>query len=111
MGDREQSNPLSDVVHNKAEDVAVTPERWQQIKELFGAVLERSPDQRGAFLQQACGPDESLRAEVESLLAEEQTVATSVGSMATFTPQPAFAIEDSMIGRRLGAYEIIRRIG
>jgi eukaryotic-like serine/threonine-protein kinase len=111
MGDREQCNPLADVVHDKAEDVAVTPERWQQIKELFGAVLERSPDQRGAFLQQACGPDESLRAEVESLLAEEQTVATSAGSMATSTPQPALAIEDSMIGRRLGAYEIIRRIG
>ena len=45
-----------------------TKERWQQIKSLFGAALERDLSQRAAFLEQACGQDTSLRHEIESLL-------------------------------------------
>jgi hypothetical protein len=37
------------------------PERWHHIKELFEAALERAPDERPAFLDQACDGDESLR--------------------------------------------------
>ena len=47
----------------------MTPERWQQVKELFESALERAPDERLAFLEQACDGDESLRSEVKSLLA------------------------------------------
>jgi eukaryotic-like serine/threonine-protein kinase len=43
-------------------------EQWEKIRELFGAALEREPSQRAAFLFDACGQNESLRAEVESLL-------------------------------------------
>jgi len=42
--------------------------QWEKAKELFEAALEREPSQRGEFLRQACGQDESLVAEVESLL-------------------------------------------
>ena len=31
------------------------PERWQQVDRLLQAVLERPPDERDAFLRQACG--------------------------------------------------------
>ncbi len=47
------------------------PERWEQIKDLFGLALEREPSQRVAFLQEACS-DEETRAEVESLLASHE---------------------------------------
>ena len=47
----------------------MNPERWEQIKDLFGSALEREPGERSAFLREACGEDESLRAELESLLA------------------------------------------
>src|SRR5262249_39353300 len=45
---------------------------WQQVKELFHAALERRPDQRSAFLQDACAGDEVLRRDVESLIAAHE---------------------------------------
>ena len=50
----------------------MTPERWQQIKELLATVLERPAEERAAFLDHTCDGDESLRAEVESLMAHQE---------------------------------------
>ena len=47
----------------------LTAERWQKIKELFHAALEREPNERRAFLDEACAGDKEIRREVESLLA------------------------------------------
>ncbi|MGH9846520.1 MAG: hypothetical protein ACREEM_48095 [Blastocatellia bacterium] len=44
------------------------PERWQQIEELYHAALDRAPDERAAFLAEACAEDSDLRREVEELL-------------------------------------------
>jgi serine/threonine protein kinase/tetratricopeptide (TPR) repeat protein len=112
MGEYKQENPPPNAARDQCPDVEVTPERWKQIKELFGATLEREPGERRVFLQDACGADESLRAEVESLLAEEQNVVTgSVKEEVYVSPPVAEPAEDLMIGRRLGAYEICRKIG
>ena len=46
------------------------PQQWKKIKEIVGAALERERAERAPFLEQACAQDESLRAEVESLLSE-----------------------------------------
>jgi hypothetical protein len=43
-------------------------ERWQRIKDVFQAALERPAAERAAFLGKACGDDSELRREVESLL-------------------------------------------
>ena len=48
------------------------PERWQRVEEIYHAALERGEGQRAAFLEEACGRDEALRREVESLLAQEK---------------------------------------
>jgi len=45
----------------------MTPERWQQIDKLLDEVLDRKPDQRKVFLEQACAGDEELRLEVKTL--------------------------------------------
>jgi len=42
--------------------------RWNEIKQLYTSALERPPDERVPYLRQACS-DDSLRKEVESLLA------------------------------------------
>jgi len=47
----------------------MTPERWQQIRDVLGTVLELPPQGRIAFLEQACSSDPTLREEVDSLLA------------------------------------------
>ena len=46
----------------------MTPDRWQQLKELFDTAVELDPLKRGAFLDGACANDAALRAEVELLL-------------------------------------------
>jgi hypothetical protein len=47
----------------------MTPERWQQIREVLEAVLERPAGEKADFLNQACASDPELRAEVDSLIA------------------------------------------
>jgi eukaryotic-like serine/threonine-protein kinase len=49
----------------------VIDERWQRIKALFQAAVERPAAERTAFLSAAAGDDEALRREVESLLASD----------------------------------------
>ncbi len=46
----------------------MTPERYQEVGQLYRAALEVEADQRAAYLAAACGGDEALRQEVESLL-------------------------------------------
>gem|GEM_PF-847580 len=45
----------------------MTPERWQEIKVILARMQEISPERRDRFLDDACGSDEDLRAEVLSL--------------------------------------------
>ena len=46
-------------------------ERWREVEELFESALERRPEDRAAFLDQACGTDAELRREIESLLSAD----------------------------------------
>jgi Tol biopolymer transport system component/predicted Ser/Thr protein kinase len=46
----------------------MTPERFEQIAQLYGAALELAPEERASFIDRACSADEELRREVESLL-------------------------------------------
>jgi pentatricopeptide repeat protein len=43
-------------------------ERWRQVKELYLTALEREESERHLFVAEACGQDDTLRSEVESLL-------------------------------------------
>jgi serine/threonine-protein kinase len=49
----------------------VTPERWQQVKNLLEAAWERDASERGWFLDQARADDPELRSHVEALLASD----------------------------------------
>src|SRR5713226_4366130 len=51
---------------------AMTPERFQQIDKLLDLALEREPNERGRFLDEACNGDEALRTKLESLLRSHQ---------------------------------------
>ena len=50
-------------------------ERWQEIERLYHAALELGPEDRGTYLEAACGGDQALRREVESLLASDDRAA------------------------------------
>ena len=91
----------------------MTPERWQQVNELFQSAAERTPEERTTFLQTACQGDEDLRREVESLIASHESAANFIESPAfevapELLPKPrADAIKEELIGR----YRIERLIG
>ena len=51
----------------------MTPERWARAAQLYESALEVEPGARAQFLADACRDDSSLRQEVESLLAQDQT--------------------------------------
>ena len=46
----------------------MTPERWQQIKNLVNSVVAENADKRAAVLQQSCGSDPARRLGAEALL-------------------------------------------
>jgi serine/threonine protein kinase len=94
-------------------EARMTPQQFQRLRELFEQALLLAPEKRAAFLEQACGPDASLRREVEELL--EAQAATQV-----WVDRPAVAMlaggEGSLNGaevegRRIGAYTLVRLIG
>src|SRR5438309_7162704 len=58
------------------------PERWQLLDQLFHSALEREPGERAAFLDEACGGVESLRKQVEALLAAHEAAAGFIDSPA-----------------------------
>jgi serine/threonine protein kinase len=87
----------------------VTSERWQRVKELFEAALERDPAERATFLAQACGSDEEVRREVESLLAAHEGdpgfMNTPVGHLLV-GDEPMLAV-----GQPFGPYEVTSPLG
>ena len=76
---------------------------WRaRIRGVFEGARERPPEERRAYLAGACGDDEQLRFEVESMLAE----ADDSGE----PPAPP-STTDPLIGKSLGRYRIIRHLG
>jgi len=95
----------------------MTPERWQKIEQLAQAAMDRQPNQRQAFLAQACHGDDELRREVESLLAQEKPAESFLESVGAEVSRRVWAKmqgadgEESMIGRRLGSYQVVSLLG
>lgn len=89
------------------------PERWQQIDQLLEAALERSPDERAAFLADACAADTTLRVEVESLLRSHEEAGNFIEAPAIemAAEMLADAEAESMSGKRLSSYKILQRLG
>ncbi len=52
-------------------------DRWDQVKNIFHAAMEREGEDRQAYLESACTEDAALRQEVESLLAQYHESADS----------------------------------
>ena len=85
------------------------PERWQKIKLLFQAAEDLPTEARSAYLDEACGEDQSLRAEVESLLASREHAGVFLSEAAAqYVPGVWHEAGAATPGRRIGHYEIVR---
>jgi eukaryotic-like serine/threonine-protein kinase len=93
-------------------------QRWQQIETLYHAALERTPDERSAFLADACADDSGLLREVEELLRHD-------GAAGSFMQDNALAVAAQALepnelnqtdpqlfpGQGIGAYKILALLG
>src|SRR5262249_44013863 len=89
------------------------PERWQQVERLYNAAMERKPDERAAFLENACADDENLRHEVASLMAAGNRVGSFLEPPAddSASDAPASPEQPLIIGAQVGAYRILSLLG
>ncbi|HEY5075107.1 MAG TPA: serine/threonine-protein kinase [Pyrinomonadaceae bacterium] len=91
----------------------MTPERWQQVEEVLQAALDRPRQERASFLNEACSGDDQLQREASSLI-------DAYDEAGDFIEQPAIAQDAHVlisspelgnIGREIGPYQIIERLG
>jgi serine/threonine protein kinase/tetratricopeptide (TPR) repeat protein len=82
----------------------MTPERWQQIRDVLEKALELPPEQRSAFLERRCASDQPLRQEVETLFASSEDVRS--GFLQSSTLRVTLRS-----GTKLGDYEVKSLLG
>ena len=91
----------------------MTPERWRQINKLFHLALERLPNQRDHFITEACGNDETLKREIESLLKFHERTQNFIEHPASDLAAEVLAAGQVKLTaeRRLGHYTITALLG
>ena len=93
--------------------MVMTPERWQQVKNLFHSALERESNHRALFLDEACAGDVLLRREVESLITSHEQTGSFIDSPAYEVAAEMLADEQtkSLLGQSIGHYQILASLG
>jgi Tol biopolymer transport system component len=88
-------------------------ERWAKMDRLLDQVMNHPPETRADFLAAACAGDDQLRREVESLLEAHAQSESFLSTPALDLAARRLAGERqaSLIGKRLGAYQVISVIG
>jgi len=95
----------------------VSPERWQEIERLYNSALTVESGQRESFVKEACAGDESLRREVEQLLASQSRIERFIESSALEVAAKLLAKTrtksnaTNLVGHTLTHYHIIEKIG
>ena len=93
-------------------------DRWSATERIFHAALERPAEARDAFVAEACGDDDDLRREVQSLL--DEVPATGFVTSSGFLNEPALQIAAGLVssasiapltGQRIGVYSITELLG
>ena len=102
------------------------PERWRRLDELLDRAFDLDPADHPALLDEVCGDDPDLRRQAEALLAAdaqaeaasasggdllERTAAGLLDDLIEGASDEELGVGASWIGRILGPYEVVRRVG
>jgi serine/threonine protein kinase len=85
-----------------------------RVSDLYHRGLEQTPEERGAFLRDACNGDDLLLAEVESLLRFDGRAAVFLDRRAAAgagTAVAPMAPRHTMVNQQLGAYRLVAPLG
>lgn len=87
-------------------------ERWKKVEQLFNAVMEREPRERGAVLAEICNDDDELRREVAALVSSEEAADLFLQSAIGQAAQEIFIADETVENQSfIGHYQILREIG
>ena len=91
---------------------ALTPQRWQHLQDVLAAVLELPPERQAAALAAACGDDDALLAEAQSLLAHRDAVPDRLPAIAFagLEAETEGAVATDR-GRRIGLFVLDELLG
>ena len=92
----------------------LSPESWQRLEPILDRVFELPPEERAAYLDQACAADPQLRRDAETLLAAHRDSTSFLEAPAAAVLLADHEIEaaaNSRIGTTIGAYRIVRELG
>lgn len=93
----------------------MAPEHWQRVREIFESALELRAEDRGAFLDDQCATDPSIRRDVDRLLAVEGRFDARLLESSIAAEQVAMAPTVGgtipRVGTRLGPYELQALLG
>src|SRR4051812_7158796 len=87
----------------------MTPDRRQQVEEIVQTAIELPEAKRESYLCEACGDDDTLLDEVVNLIAVHETGGHHHNQEAKSQQSPDD--RDPLLGRRVGAYRIVREVG
>jgi serine/threonine-protein kinase len=95
---------------------SATPDRWPEVEAALDAALGAPPEDRADIVRRICSDDETLRREVESLLAAHEAVGgvldTSVESFAApLLARAVSAVPAESTGMVISRYRLIEEIG
>ncbi|MCX6636334.1 MAG: protein kinase [Acidobacteria bacterium] len=86
-------------------------ELWRRAEELFHAALERSPEARRAFLDEACGDDTELRRQEEILVSKDEQAGSFLEKPVLEDVTGTLGARGSLVGRQYGPYRILSPLG
>jgi len=86
-------------------------ESRDRLSELYSAALERGPEARRAFVREACGDDEALRSELESLLGYVPAASAFLETPVARVASDTNVNQVDVTGRRFGPYTVTGRLG
>ena len=91
----------------------MTPEQWQKVEAVLQAAIDRPPQDRASFLDEACAGDSQLLDEATSLI-------NAYNQAGDFIEQPAISQDAHILvggdiadktGNEIGPYTIVKRLG
>ena len=95
----------------------MNPDRWQQISRIFNRAISLNAADRSAYVEEKCGTDDDLKAEVERLIESHQKAEGDdfMGGLAVEDVAEHFSTEEEPLalnkGQQFGAYSILDHLG